>query len=47
MARAVDVYRDELNRLSATDSWNHKQQMETLIEQLKSRNKGKSYDEDD
>jgi hypothetical protein len=45
MARAVDVYRDELSRLSAIDSWNHKQQMEDLLEKL--RSKGKSYDDED
>jgi hypothetical protein len=45
LGRLVDIYRDESNRMSSIDSWNHRQQMKTLLEQLRSEGHAGDSDE--
>jgi hypothetical protein len=44
LGRLVDIYRDESGRMSAIDSWNHRQQMKTLLEQLRGSGSDASND---
>lgn len=46
MSRLVDIYRDEISRVSAIDSWNHRQQMKTFLDELKSRGGSRSYEDE-
>jgi hypothetical protein len=46
LGRLVDIYRDESGRMSAIDSWNHMQQMKSLLDSMRSQSEGKDYEED-
>ena len=47
LSRLVDIYRDESNRMSAIDSFNHRQQMKTLMEELRGAGGSRTQDDED
>jgi hypothetical protein len=46
IARLVDIYREEISRVSFIDSWNQKQEMQAMMQEIRASNRRGHYDDD-